>query len=174
MNSSSLMEESTDEALSLHRFSQSDGISQTPPSKATSQCQRLSVTLTTVIGGLILKFSVVFDSMNLESGDWVEQKSSSDSKAAGTQTSWASSILWKLWRREQEKRKAEESKRKDERKSQDGVEEIRGDDWMKGGTTRIINGTEMNRNKWQPLPPVSPLANMQTHIRHQLKSFYRH
>lgn len=63
------MEKSTDEALSLHHFSQSDGISQTPPSKVTLQCQGLSVTLTTAIGGLILKSSVVFDSMNLESGD---------------------------------------------------------------------------------------------------------
>lgn len=62
------MEESTDEAHSLHRFSQSDGISQTPPSKATSQCQGLSVTLTTAIDGLILKSSVVFDSM--KSGVW--------------------------------------------------------------------------------------------------------
>lgn len=52
---------------SLCALFQPDGINQTPPSKVTLQCQGLSVTLTTAIGGLILKTSVVFDSMNLES-----------------------------------------------------------------------------------------------------------
>lgn len=132
------MEKSTDEALSLHHFSQSDGISQTPPSKVTLQCQGLSVTLTTAIGGLILKSSVVFDSMNLESGDWMEHKRSTDSKAAGTHKhtlgflNFGNSFFGNCEGRAQEKRKGEESKSKDERKSQDGLEEMRVNEWKEG------------------------------------------
>lgn len=64
----------------------------------------------------------------------MEHKRSTDSKAAGTHKhtlgflNFGNSFFGNWEGREQEKRKGEESKSKDERKSQDGLEEIRGDE----------------------------------------------